>query len=113
MTTLDRPACHVCGRTPARQIVARRHLAMLLVMRTYQVKPTLCREHATKLLLNWTSRTLVEGWWGPISLFVANPATILLNLFNLARARSLDPPHLSSPLVRESGEGEWWGASRA
>jgi hypothetical protein len=69
---------------------------MLLMMRMFSVKPTLCREHATKLLLQWTGRTLVQGWWGFISLFVANPATILLNLFNLAKARRLSAPMLSS-----------------
>ena len=88
--------CDVCGRAPARRVVVRRHVGMLFMMRMFSVKPTLCRDHATKLILQWTGRTLVQGWWGFISLFVANPATILLNLFNLAKARRLPAPLLSS-----------------
>ena len=38
--------CQVCGRAPARQVVVRRHVGLLLMMRMFSVKPTLCREHA-------------------------------------------------------------------
>jgi hypothetical protein len=112
MPELGQPACEVCGRSPAQRFVVRRHQGLLLMMRMHQVKPTLCRDHATKILLKWTGRTLLEGWWGLISLFVANPATILLNLWNLAKARRMDEPNLSSPLATETvSEDGWWGAS--
>jgi hypothetical protein len=105
------PVCQICGRGPACRIVARRHRALLVPIRVYEVKPTLCREHATKLLLDWTGRTLLEGWWGAISFVVANPATILLNLYNLAKARRLDPPHLSTALQPRHATGDRRGGT--
>jgi hypothetical protein len=41
-------------------------------------------------------RTLVQGWWGLISLVIANPFTIVMNLVALVQARRLPPPQLSS-----------------
>ena len=91
--------CHVCGRAPAQKFKVRRHVAMLVTMRMIQVEPVLCRECATRTLLNFTGRTLVQGWWGPISFLVANPATILLNLLNLLKAHRMPQPtaHEVSP----------------
>jgi len=68
----------------------------------FQIEPTLCRECAIRTLRSYTLRTLVQGWWGLISLFVANPATILLNLWNLTKAYRMDRPYLSSPLETET-----------
>jgi hypothetical protein len=84
--------CEQCGRAPVQRFKVRRHVAMVTRMKVIQVEPVLCRECATKLLVDFTKRTLVQGWWGPISLFVANPATILLNLLNLVKARRMPPP---------------------
>jgi len=93
--------CQICGRAPAQQVVVRRHVGMILMMRMFSVKPILCREHATKLILQWTGRTLVQGWWGFLSLVIVNPATILLNLFNLVKARRMPAPLLSSAATSE------------
>ena len=88
--------CQICGRAPAQQFVVRRHVGMVLMMRMFSVKRTLCREHATKLILQWTGRTLIQGWWGLLSCVIVNPATILLNLFNLVKAKRMAAPLLSS-----------------
>jgi hypothetical protein len=111
-TVSVQPVCQLCGRSPAEPFVVRRHRGLLVMMRMYQVKPTLCRDHATKLLLNWTGRSLVEGWWGVISFLVANPVTILLNLFNLAKARRMERPQLSTSLASTTAStGPWKAAS--
>lgn len=89
-------SCEACGRTPAQTFHARRHVGMVVLMRNYQVKLMLCRDCATRLLIRWTGRSLLQGWWGAISLVAANPATILLNLWNLGKARRMDRPYLSS-----------------
>jgi hypothetical protein len=92
------PSCELCGRTPARQLVIRRHVGMLLVQKFFKIKPTLCRECGTKTVLEWTGRTLVQGWWGIISFFISNPFTILMNLVALVQAKRLPPPqHSSAP----------------
>jgi len=69
---------------------------MLFLQRFIRIRPTLCRECGTRTVLQYTGRTLVQGWWGVFSLFVANPFTILMNLVALAKARRLAPPQLSS-----------------
>lgn len=89
-------ACHVCGRAPARRLVIRRHVGMLFLQRFVKIQPTLCRECGTRTVLQYTGRTLVQGWWGMVSLFIANPFTILMNLVALVQARRLAPPQLSS-----------------
>jgi hypothetical protein len=94
-TTSSFVACSKCGRTPAQQFKIRRHVAMLFQMRMIQVEPVLCRECAKSMLLEYTGKTLVQGWWGPISLFVANPATIVMNLLNILKAQRMPRPTVS------------------
>jgi hypothetical protein len=89
-------SCQLCGRAPARQLVIRRHVGMLFLQRFIKIQPTLCRECGTRTVLQYTGRTLVQGWWGLVSLLIANPFTILLNLVALVHARQLPPPQLSS-----------------
>ena len=63
--------CQVCGRGPARQLVIRRHVGMLLMQKFFKIKPTLCRECGTEIVWDYTTKTLVQGWWGPFSLVIA------------------------------------------
>lgn len=82
----------MCGRGPARQLVIRRHVGMIFMQRFFKIQPTLCRECGTRTVLEWTGRTLVQGWWGLISFLISNPYTILMNLAALVQARRLPPP---------------------
>ena len=54
--------------------------------------PRLCRCRPTRPAPQPTSST----WWGLISLVIANPFTIVMNLVALVQARRLPPPQLSS-----------------
>ena len=87
--------CSSCGRAPAQKFKIRRHIGMVFMMKMIQVEPVLCRDCATRMLLSYTGKTLLLGWWGLLSLFVANPATILLNVANLVKARRMPRPTLS------------------
>jgi len=69
---------------------------MLLMQKFSKNEPTRCRECGTSTILRYTGRTLVQGWWGLISLFIANPFTIVMNLVALVQAKRLPPPQLSS-----------------
>jgi hypothetical protein len=89
-------ACQSCGRGPARRLVIRRHVGMIFLQRFVRIEPTLCRDCGTRMILRYTGRTLVQGWWGLISMVFANPFTIVMNLVALVRARRLTPPQLSS-----------------
>jgi hypothetical protein len=92
----DPHACESCGRGPARRLVIRRHVGMLYLQKFVKIEPTLCRECGTRTIMRYTGRTLVQGWWGLISLVIANPFTIVMNLVALVQARRLPPPQLSS-----------------
>ena len=92
----DPHACESCGRGPARRFVIRRHVGMLYLQKFVKIEPTLCRECGTRTIMRYTGRTLVQGWWGLISLVIANPFTIVMNLVALVQARRLPPPQLSS-----------------
>jgi hypothetical protein len=92
----DPPACESCGRAPARRLVIRRHVGMLYLQKFVKVEPTLCRDCGTRTIMRFTGRTLVQGWWGLISFFLANPFTIVMNLVALVQARRLPAPQLSS-----------------
>jgi len=87
--------CQMCGRRPARRLVIRRHVGMLLMQKFFKVTPTLCRECGTRTVWEFTSKTLVQGWWGVFSLFIANPFAILMNMVALVQAKRLPPPQLS------------------
>jgi hypothetical protein len=97
VSSVDHPhACESCGRAPARRLVIRRHVGMLYLQKFVKIEPILCRECGTRMIMRYTGRTLVQGWWGLISFFLANPFTILMNLVALVQARRLPAPQLSS-----------------
>ena len=52
----------------------------------------LCRECGTALVRSYTARTLIQGWWGIFSLFIANPFTIVMNLKALFEVRRFPEP---------------------
>ena len=92
--------CDSCQRAPATGVVVRRHVGMLLVQRFVKVRANLCRECGSRILRQYTLRTLWQGWWGLISFF-ANAFTILANVVYLLKLRRLPSPQLSStPLDR-------------
>ena len=61
----SRVRCASCGRAPAQRFKIRRHVGMVFTMKMIQVEPVLCRECATSMLLAYTGKTLLQGWWGP------------------------------------------------
>jgi hypothetical protein len=63
-------ACQVCGRSPAAEVTVRRHVGMIVIGRRHRVRASLCREHGSKLLREWTLKTLVQGWWGGRSFYL-------------------------------------------
>lgn len=95
-------ACEMCGRSPARKLVIRRHIGMLFMQRFIKIQPTLCRECGTRTVLKFTGQTLIQGWWGVFSLFISNPYTIIMNMVALVQAKRLPAPQLGSSAPSES-----------
>jgi hypothetical protein len=91
--------CDLCGRGPARQLVIRRHVGMIFLQRFVTISPTLCRDCGIRTVLKYTGRTLVQGWWGLISMLFANPFTIVMNLLALRQAwRTPRPQYSLTPI---------------
>lgn len=86
--------CQHCARSPVREFTIRRHVGLLFLMRNVRIKQTLCRECARRELARYTARSLVEGWWGVLSLVIFNPLTIALNVGNIARSLFMKAPQL-------------------
>ena len=88
--------CQHCSRAPARKFTLRRHVGLLILMQNVRIEQTLCRECGRRELTRYTARTLVEGWWGVLSLVIFNPLTIALNVWNMARTGFMKSPQLST-----------------
>lgn len=83
--------CRVCGRGPARNMVIRRHVGMILMQRFVKLQAPLCREHGVELTKKYLGKTLIEGWWGYISFFV-NWFVVVTDLVALSQAKKLPAP---------------------
>ena len=96
--------CQHCSRSPAREFTVRRHVGLLLLMQNVRIEQTLCRECARRELRRHTARTLVEGWWGPLSLAIFNPLTIALNVWNMTRTGFMRSPQLSNAFFGDADD---------
>ena len=83
--------CRVCGRGPARDMVIRRHVGMLVLQRFVKLRAPLCREHGVQLTKQYLGKTLIQGWWGYISFFV-NWFVLVTDLVTLSQAKKLPEP---------------------
>lgn len=70
MTKGEHIPCAVCGRAPTRSMIIRRHVGVLFYMRFISMKGPLCRDHGAEAAKSYLGRTLLQGWWGIISVFV-------------------------------------------
>ncbi len=108
--------CQQCGRSPAREIIVRRHVGMLVMQRFFKVRAQLCRSCGWKLVRGWTGRTLVQGWWGYVSFF-ANIFTVLMNVVSAVKVLRLPRPQLSAAAAAFEDDRDverfGWGKSRA
>ncbi|MER6731289.1 hypothetical protein [Streptomyces puniciscabiei] len=85
------PGCDVCGAGPAARVTIRGHQGMLIVMRNLWRKGTFCQTCALAVFRKMQSDTMVQGWWGPMSMIIT-PITLLINLFTLSKIRKLPAP---------------------
>lgn len=85
------PGCDVCGAGPATRVTIRGHQGFLIVMRNLWRKGTFCQTCALAVFRKMQSDTMVQGWWGPMSVIIT-PITLLINLFALSKIRKIPPP---------------------
>lgn len=88
--------CVVCGRVPSLSLTIRRHVGMVFLMRFVRLKASFCRDHGMATTKAYLGKTLVQGWWGILSVFV-NVFVIVANLRVLGAYRRVAAP---PPVVR-------------
>ncbi|MET8676136.1 hypothetical protein ABZW18_00640 [Streptomyces sp. NPDC004647] len=88
----QQPGCRFCGAVPAAETTFRSHQGFLVMMRSQSLRGPYCRICGIAIFREMTTSSLWQGWWGPLSLVLANPITIALNLVSRARIKKLGPP---------------------
>ncbi|WP_067818754.1 hypothetical protein [Nocardia inohanensis] len=88
--------CAICGSTPAAHIGFNRHQGLLLYMRFISLSGTFCRDCGLATYRSETTKSLWQGWWGPLSMFI-NGITVLSNLHGRSVALRLPPPIPGAP----------------
>jgi hypothetical protein len=83
--------CRVCGSVPAVPLTIYEHNGYLILMTFRNLKGPFCRDCGLYVWRRMTDATLLRGWLGMFSFFIA-PVTALVNVVNLHRITSLPPP---------------------
>ncbi|MET7605899.1 hypothetical protein ABZS96_25970 [Streptomyces avermitilis] len=84
--------CRVCGAHPVAPVTVRAHQGLLLAMRWQRIDGPLCSLCGIALVRQLTTKTLWQGWWGPMSLVAGAPYALLSNLAAYRQIRRLEPP---------------------
>ncbi|MEU6298327.1 hypothetical protein [Streptomyces erythrochromogenes] len=69
----------------------RSHTGVLIMMRFQHLDGPFCRDCGLAVVRQMTYRTLIIGWWGPLSLVILNPLTLVWNLVAHLKYRALPP----------------------
>ena len=85
------PACRACGARPAIAATARAHRGLVIVMQFRSIEGPFCRDCGISVVRRLSEQTLWQGWWSPVSLFVA-PVVLGLNLVLRIRFDRLPAP---------------------
>ncbi|MFB7466663.1 hypothetical protein ACFCZ1_24755 [Streptomyces sp. NPDC056224] len=83
--------CRVCGALPVAETTVHGHQGMIVLMRFLSRKGPFCRDCGLAVVRDMSAKTLWQGWWGPLSVFIT-PVTLLTNLGPWGRLRRLGPP---------------------
>jgi len=101
------PACDICGKVPTLTLPIRRHVGMVILQQFIKLQVPLCRTHGVETTRTFLKLTLVQGWWGVVSVFV-NMFVVVRDLQVLRRFRGLTAPQ---PGPKDEGGdhfvGEW------
>lgn len=83
--------CRFCGSMPAVPVTVYEHNGYIVLMSFKNSKGPFCRQCGLYVWRRMTEATLLRGWLGILSFFIA-PLTVLINLVNLRKLTSLPAP---------------------
>ncbi len=89
--------CRICGGFPAVEATVRGHQGILVMMRFLTLKGPFCRNCGTAVRRDMTGKTLLQGWWSPVSLVLFTPLALLWNLFIKFKIDKLPAPVPGQP----------------
>lgn len=76
-------SCEFCGTTPGEKVLIQSASSRILWWNHRKIDVPLCGICAERVYYDQQSRTLVQGWWGPLSAI----ATIWFSIMNIVRIR--------------------------
>lgn len=88
--------CKVCGTSPAEAIILQSASSRIIWWNLSTIDADLCAVCAEGAYLSQQTRTLIQGWWGPLSAL----ATIFFSISNLAR---IDKHRKRVPTIEYNG----------
>jgi hypothetical protein len=91
MVNVDSTPCIQCGLIPTAVLPIRRHVGMVLVQQFVKLEQPLCRDHGRAVAKAFQRKTLLQGWWGVVSVFV-NVFVVVRNTMVLRAYGKLDAP---------------------
>lgn len=87
--------CRFCGSYPAVSTTIFEHNGFVILMQFKNLHGPFCRYCGLNAWRSMTNTTLLRGWLGVFSFFIA-PVTAVINLVNLRKLESLPPPEPGS-----------------
>jgi hypothetical protein len=97
--------CRFCGSVPAVPMTIFEHNGYLILMQFKNVKGPFCRSCGLHVWRRMVNTTLLRGWLGLFSFFIA-PITALVDLVNLPKLKRLPPPEPGSGMRAPADPGE-------
>ncbi len=98
-------ACQICGAIPAVRVSIHKHSGYLLLFSHSRLTRHLCRDCGLSLWRTSTNSTLLRGWLGLVSFFLA-PLTVLWNLvarWRLSGLGAVQPGTRARPYLASGG----------
>ncbi|MFI1968170.1 hypothetical protein BLA24_20750 [Streptomyces cinnamoneus] len=89
--------CRICGGFPAVRTTVRGHQGILIMMRFLHLDGPFCRNCGMSVWRDMTGKTMLQGWWSPLSLVLITPLTLLWSLVVRAKLTKLPPPVPGQP----------------
>ncbi|QOV47577.1 hypothetical protein IPT68_12755 [Streptomyces chromofuscus] len=84
--------CRFCGGSPAADVTFRAHRGLVILMGFRKTDGPMCFTCGLAVYRAYTTHTLSQGWWSPLSLFLFAPLTLVRNLLAVRRVRRLPAP---------------------